>query len=172
MAKRALDSPALRYFGQGAAAEGLYACSEAMVLWDEIDGAVANVAVAYLPAGRLQDDHPVWPEWQRFCGQWEYAFGSASPKWLSSDMARPEGLFTFFVSTGFASPSDQVQAIMEFGRIEECGWARELSAFLGDAIAARLPDPAVREEWRNGKTAALLQNEPQAMSDGSGSKPA
>ncbi len=105
-------------------AEALIDAADAVILWDETDGGIAHVSVARMPALRVAADHPAWALWRALAGQWDYAFGAISPLWLSSETARPESVFAYFVMADFATEAEEVRAWAAFSRIRECGWAR------------------------------------------------
>lgn len=133
------DNPALKWFGGSLGEEGLYEAEEAVVLWDAPEGAVQEVAVVFFPFSRIPAQHAVWREWRSYCLQWDFAFGSMSPGWLKTETATPEHLFWHFVSCGFATMSEQNRALVEFGRIAQCEWARSLTTRLNISrpVAAR-----------------------------------
>jgi hypothetical protein len=111
--------------GEPGAAEGEVDATDAVILWDESAEGIRNVSVARFPASRLAPEDPAWVFWRGLAGHWDYAFGSVSPLWLSSETAQPEAVFAYFVLTDFSSEAEEARAWAAFARIRECGWARE-----------------------------------------------
>lgn len=90
---------------------------DALIVWEDDD------------KGRVFDVRVVGHE--GFTTQ-ENARGRCDAGWMKGDPHEtPMGIFVMMVDFGFADRDALKQAATEFGRILECGWAREMAAVFG-----------------------------------------
>jgi hypothetical protein len=56
--------------------------------------------------------------------------GACGAGWLSDPRQTPEGVFAEMARSGFAGPDALKEALLEFGKIQTCPWARKMAAAL------------------------------------------
>lgn len=112
----------------GNAADGFLEAKDVTILWSETDdGAVARVVMGC--AGAKGHDGSVALD---DAESYSNSRGRVELGWMEGDYRQtPEGVFFDLLKQGFAHRAGFEDALLEFGRIRECQWARNLSRALG-----------------------------------------
>lgn len=110
------------------AADGFMDAKDVTILWSETDGgAVARVVVTSAGA-RGHDGSVAIDDAERYPN----SRGRVELGWMEGDHRQtPEGVFLDLLKQGFADRAGFEDALIEFGRICECLWARNLRRALG-----------------------------------------
>jgi hypothetical protein len=97
------------------------AAANADIHWEDDDrGRVKTLVVFDRLAGTYVDDRKL-----------SASLGACTLGWMKGDPSNtPEGVFIRLVRDGFASPEALHEALLQFGKIDNCDWARTMASAL------------------------------------------
>ena len=132
MLPRFADSPAMTYWGRACLdRDGRAPQRHVRVYWNvNAAGRVAEVGIAFLPAGKLRDaEHPAYTVTLSLFETYVHADGNIAADWLGGRRTIHD-VWDDFEAKGFASAALRARALEEIANVSEGDFAREALATL------------------------------------------
>ena len=126
------QNPAFQQFAHLLPDSGLYPARFVQIFWNtDKEHRVKNLEVVFVPRGAgvipaLRDDATFWEKYGRYIDDWDCDLGNSVAGWLEPEGSTPATVWGRLMVRGFSNQDEMIDALEEFGHIEECDWARDM----------------------------------------------